>query len=680
MTCLTELNLSQNFLRAEGAKQLKEILMYNSLLTSLDLSSNDIFCKGLPPIVDALSTVCTHLRALYLNSNWIGCEGVAALAPVFGANTCLVELDISQNAIAEDGCVTLSEYLQMESMGGLNELRILGNRICEVSQKCMFPAITASTSLTSLKGLEGGTLGPFYDYILMKIVASKNHLKVPSTEFIKELDLSHSHLKTFPMVLLELNAMKDLNVSHNYLTQLPYIELCAQTSLTKLDCVGNPNLMYPGKEVIEKGGLHVMSYIREAQDDSHFNMLVLLIPVGEIQSGKTSLLKALESPKFKYDETIKYYPTIAPDLRVWTPLPNILDFKVVDTSGSQFYAVTHEFFTSPSSLFLFVWRLENPTSSSRENIHNSIDRMSYRWLSKLHYSTPGAMVLAVATHVDTIETVEVIDQCDWMEQCLKKHVKNIHHFHPAPSALKLLNGGKSMTTSANKGFGIEELKKRLIVEAKRIWLWGLPLNPSFRALRKEIHTTRARSNAVEISWKEFKELAVQSGYTCDENLKLAVRLLHDLHEIRYWGDVETAWHASDDPKARVNDPLNTTIYIDIEWCSGTFRGLIRSQREALLRFFGGRIRAGIDHETNQTKFFPENKAYWNLTKRAVVEGRLDQRLMGFMWPDEARTQEYWNALRLGTFGKLEQDQWPEHQAILHTCSLTHLSHFDPACC
>jgi len=54
MTCLMELNLSHNFLRAEGAIQLQSVLKYNSLLTSLDLSCNDFFCKGLPPIIEAL--------------------------------------------------------------------------------------------------------------------------------------------------------------------------------------------------------------------------------------------------------------------------------------------------------------------------------------------------------------------------------------------------------------------------------------------------------------------------------------------------------------------------------------------------------------------------------------------------------------------------------------------------
>ena len=47
---------------------------------------------------------------------------------------------------------------------------------------------------------------------------------------------------------------------------------------------------------------------------------------------------------------------------------DVLDFRVVDTSGHVVYSVTHEFFTSPSSLFLLVWRLEQPQNRDDEEV------------------------------------------------------------------------------------------------------------------------------------------------------------------------------------------------------------------------------------------------------------------------------------------------------------------------
>ena len=183
-----------------------------------------------------------------------------------------------------------------------------------------------------------------------------------------------------------------------------------------------------------------------------------------------------------------------------------------------------------------------------------------------------------------------------------------------------------------------------------MWLWGHPLSQSFRALAGDLHTEKSRSHAVEISWKEFKEHAIGAGYEGpSEALSLTIRLLHELYYIRYWGDLETAWNASDEVLAA--DGLLSTVYIDVEWCAGAFRGVIRHERDALLKFFGGRVKG---HRT-------EDRSLFNLSKRILIEGVLHQALMCFMWPQEAKSQDYWQLVRLGVFGKVEQELWPKEQ-------------------
>lgn len=651
MTCLTELNLSQNFLRAEGAHSLKPILLYNSLLTALDLSSNDIFCKGLPPVVEALSTVCTHLRALSLTANWIACDGVASLAPVFEANKDLLALDLSQNGIAADGCLHLSKSLQTDSMSKLVELRIEKNRIDEQAQKYFFPAFTTSSSLGSLSGVEGGSLGTFYEYIAGKIAAVQQHIPMPSSDFVKVLDLSNASLHMFPMVLLELKSLEVLDVSNNYLQQLPYIELCALPKLTNLECRGNVSLMYPRADILEEGGVKVMTYLREALKEGCFNIAVLLIPVGEVESGKTCLIRALEAKDQKCPAT-PYHPTVAPDLSIWTPegQEDVLDIRVVDTSGNSVYSVTHEFFTAQSSLFLFVWRLEQPRNRDEDELKSALDRMVYRWLSKLHFSTPGATVLAVATHVDTVESHDVRDQDQWVQKCIKRHVHNLGQMHPANKLLDILNDAKSMHVGSIKGFGIQGLSSRIVTECKRLWLWGHPLSEQFRALAGDLHTEKARSHAVELSWKEFKAIAINAGFENGEKLKKVLLLLHDLYYIRYWGDLDKAWHATDAELEA--DGLLNTVYIDVEWCAGVFRGLIRHERDALHKYFGGRIKGHAGKK---------DKSLFNLSKRILVEGILHQGLMPFMWPEEYKSKDYWMLVRSGAVGKTEQDLWSEEQ-------------------
>ena len=651
MTCLTELNLSNNFLRAEGTAQLKPILLYNSLLTALDLSSNDIFCKGLPPVVQALSTVCTHLRALSLTANWIACDGVAALAPVFEANTDLQALDLSQNGIAADGCLHLSNCLQTDSMSKLVELRIDQNRIDEQAQKYLFPAFTTSSSLGSLSGMEGGTLGTFYEYIIGKIAAVQLHIPTPSSDFVRALDLSNASLNTFPIVLLELKSLETLDISNNFLHQLPYIELCALSKLKKLECRGNVSLMYPSADVLEEGGVKVMTYLREALKGGCFNISVLLIPVGEVESGKTCLIRALEAEDQKCPAT-SYCPTVAPDLSIWTPegQTDVLDIRVVDTSGNSVYSVTHEFFTAQSSLFLFVWRLEQLRNRDEDEVKSALDKMVYRWLSKLHFSTPGATVLAVATHVDAVESHDVRDQDEWVQKCIKRHVHNLGQMHPANKLLYILNDARSMHVGSLKGFGIRGLSSMIVSESKRLWLWGHPLSEQFRALAGDLHTEKSRSHAVELSWKEFKVMAINAGFECDETLRKVLVLLHDLYYIRYWGDLDKAWHATD--AELEGDGLLNTVYIDVEWCAGVFRGLIRHERDALHKYFGGRIKGHAGKK---------DKGLFNLSKRILVEGILHQGLMPYMWPEEYKSRDYWMLIRAGALGKIEQNLWPEAQ-------------------
>ena len=299
------------------------------------------------------------------------------------------------------------------------------------------------------------------------------------------------------------------------------------------------------------------------------------------------LIQALSSPE-KYYNPPKYLPTIAPDMSFWTPegQEGVLEIRVVDTSGSIVYAITHEFFTAASSIFLFVWRLEKQNNRDDEEMRKSLDAIVYRWISKLHFSTPGATVLAVATHVDTVETESVNMQNEAVQKSIKRHVFNLNQAHPAGKELKVLNDAKSMCVGSIKGFGVQGLQDIIVEESKRVWLWGHPLSEQFRALTSSLHTEKARTHSVDLHWKEFKSLVVSAGFDFGEDFRLAMRLLHDLHYIRYFGDIANAWNASDEELSA--DGLLGTVYIDIEWCAGAFRGLIRHQRDALLKYFGGR--------------------------------------------------------------------------------------------
>jgi len=340
-------------------------------------------------------------------------------------------------------------------------------------------------------------------------------------------------------------------------------------------------------------------------------------------------------------------------------------------------------------------------------------------MSKLHLSTPGASVLGVATHVDTVEAKDVEEQGLWVQSSMKRHVWALAQSHPAGKVLKVLNDGKSMNVGSPKGFGIAGLKDMLVHHAKGLWVWGHPLSEPFRALANDLHMEKSRSHAVELTFKEFKGYAVSAGYEFGEPLRLALRLMHDLYYIRYWGDVEEAWFASDTlglkwtnigntrpdqgrelehslladallrqadlvltqdewdgfgikdlrldtfvksagvyytpcayKEVAARDGLLNNVYIDIEWCAGAFRGLIRHERDALLKYFGGRV---ASHKSSG------DASLFSLSKRLLVEGILHVGLMPYIWPQEPKSNHFWTSMRNGAFGKAEQALWPEAQ-------------------
>ena len=64
------------------------------------------------------------------------------------------------------------------------------------------------------------------------------------------------------------------------------------------------------------------------------------------------------------------YAYICMHISIWTPKgqEDVLDFRIVDTSGNAVYAVTHEFFTSPSALFVLVWRLQQTSNHDLDEV------------------------------------------------------------------------------------------------------------------------------------------------------------------------------------------------------------------------------------------------------------------------------------------------------------------------
>ncbi|KAL9965540.1 hypothetical protein ACROYT_G029354 [Oculina patagonica] len=146
-TSLTELNLSGNNIGDAGANGLAEALQKNTSLTELNLSVNNIGYQGANGLAEALKKN-TSLTELNLSGNDIGDAGATGLAEALQNNTSLTELNLSDNNIGDAGATGLAEALQNNT--SLTELYLSDNNIGDAGAAGLAEALQNNTSLTEL--------------------------------------------------------------------------------------------------------------------------------------------------------------------------------------------------------------------------------------------------------------------------------------------------------------------------------------------------------------------------------------------------------------------------------------------------------------------------------------------------------------------------------------------------
>ena len=146
-TSLTTLNLSDNYIGAEGAFSLSQALAVSTSLTTLNLSDNSIFDEGATSLSQALA-VNTSLTTLDLSLNYIGAEGAFSLSQALAVSTSLTTLDLSENSIGDEGATSLSQALAVNT--SLTTLNLSDNSIGDEGATSLSQALAVNTSLTTL--------------------------------------------------------------------------------------------------------------------------------------------------------------------------------------------------------------------------------------------------------------------------------------------------------------------------------------------------------------------------------------------------------------------------------------------------------------------------------------------------------------------------------------------------
>ena len=252
---LKELNISENEITSNGAKEIATAIRVNTTLEKLDLSCNALSDDGAGAIIDSLQ-FNNSLQELNISKNKITSEGVKKIATAIRVNTTLEKLDLSCNEIANDGVSFISDGFK--SNNSLQEVNISRNKITSEGAQYISDAIRINTTLAKLDlscnalsddGAAAISDGLQFNNSLQELNISKNEItsegvtkiaqviRVNTT--LKHLDLSINKITDDGAYVvgdgLQSNiSIQELNISHNSITNkgIKKITEAIQTSLT----------------------------------------------------------------------------------------------------------------------------------------------------------------------------------------------------------------------------------------------------------------------------------------------------------------------------------------------------------------------------------------------------------------------------------------------------------------
>ena len=145
---LRVLDLHENNIGHSGGKALGEALISHPSLWALFLHHNAIGPPGAAALASALASPDCHLKALHLNINYLGDDGVVALSRGLAAATSLELLDLSYNSFGPRGAEALGEALQSNS--GLKALHLYGDQMSDTGASALAKALTVHSHLLEL--------------------------------------------------------------------------------------------------------------------------------------------------------------------------------------------------------------------------------------------------------------------------------------------------------------------------------------------------------------------------------------------------------------------------------------------------------------------------------------------------------------------------------------------------
>jgi hypothetical protein len=194
------------------------------------------------------------------------------------------------------------------------------------------------------------------------------------------------------------------------------------------------------------------------------------------------------------------------------------------------------------------------------------------------------------------------------------------------------------------GTEIPELREKVINFTKSMPFYKELWPRSFLQLRQAIDQEK-HASTVYLTWKMYQNLA-ELQYLKGDLLEVATTFLHETGVIRYFGNVKLA--SSMDENSLQSHVLLDTVFISAPWIIDAMKGLIRHDQDALLRYFSRK----------------KDKSRMRRLRRLMFFGILHEDLASFLWPEDAKSSEYWGERRdASNDSKGDGEQWLENVVV-----------------
>ena len=430
-----------------------------------------------------------------------------------------------------------------------------------------------------------------------------------------------------------------LTFSNNaLLMKLPLIEIVRMQSVKELACQGCPNLWSPPQEVAGKGGRQTMEFVRAVFRDGQNNSEMTLFLIGDGEAGKTSVFRALQSPNNAAERIGVDQRTVGIDTELWRAGPS-LHFQVFDLAGQAVYETTHQFFLQQRAVYLLVWRAF-PVAHDRH--HVIVERVQH-WMDALQVRVPGARMMLVVTHIDTISEETLDTLCHLVKGAVQTHLARLSGTARG-RPLSVHGEGESLRVNCLAGVGIASLRERLVSFAQSAPWYQEPLPRSVLAVREEV-SKLALGGTPYISASKWVQIAEKHGLD-DVMLPIGTTFLHETGSVRFFGEVASLVSLYRGVRAASASILNETVYISPKFMVSVMKGLIRHDRQALQDHFaktGGK------------------RTMLRRINRFIATGRLHTSLVPFLWPSGSNeaSKAYWVSVRETKRANWESDLWPD---------------------